>query len=61
MNALDKDGIDARSVKRKQGRSQSLLYPGGSNWLYSLDGHDKLIGFQNWTSPIAIYGCFDTF
>ena len=28
--------------------------------MHSLDGHDKLMGYQNWTFPIAIYGCIDT-
>ena len=32
----------------------------GPNWVYSLDGHDKLMGFQNSTFPIAVYGCLDT-
>ena len=27
----------------------------------SLDGHDKLYGYANWTFPIGIYGCMDTF
>ena len=32
----------------------------GPNWVHSLDGHDKLIGYQNSTLPIAVYGCIDT-
>ena len=32
----------------------------GPNWVLSLDGHDKLMGYQNWTFPLAIYGCIDT-
>ena len=27
----------------------------------SLDGHDKLCGYQNSTFPVCIYGCLDTF
>ena len=30
------------------------------NWVHSLDGHEKLIGYQNSTLPIAVYGCIDT-
>ena len=30
-------------------------------FLISLDGHDKLCGYQNSTFPIAVYGCLDTF
>ena len=61
MRALDKDGIDARSVKKRAKKVKKPFVSGGSDWLYSLDGHDKLMGFQNWTFPIAIYGCLDTF
>ena len=25
-----------------------------------MDGHDKLMGYQNSTFPLAIYGCIDT-
>ena len=32
----------------------------GTNWVHSLDGHDKLMIFQNNTFPIAVYGCIDT-
>ena len=32
----------------------------GVNWARSRDGHDKLMGFQNRTFPLAIYGCYDT-
>ena len=28
----------------------------GKNWVHSLDGHDQLIGYQNNTFPIAVYG-----
>ena len=61
MKALDKDGIDARSVKKKVRKVKKPFVSGGSDWLYSLDGHDKLMGFQNWTFPIAVYRCLDKF
>ena len=32
----------------------------GPNWVFSVDGHDKLMGYQNSTFPLAIYGCIDT-
>ena len=28
--------------------------------MHSLDGHDKMMGYQNSTFPLAIYGCLDT-
>ena len=42
--------------KRKKGRFSSV----GPNWVFSFDGHDKLMGYQNHTFPLAIYGCIDT-
>jgi hypothetical protein len=33
----------------------------GPLWVVSLDGHDKLCGYQNSTFTICIYGCLDTF
>ena len=32
----------------------------GTNWVHSLDGHDKLMGYQNSTYPLAVYGCLDS-
>ena len=32
----------------------------GPNWVLSLDGHCKLMGFQKDTFPLAVYGCLDT-
>ena len=32
----------------------------GPNFVHSLDGHDKLMGYQKSTFPLAIYGCIDT-
>ena len=32
----------------------------GPNWVHSLDEHDKLMGYQNSTLPIAVYRCLDT-
>ena len=62
MSDLDPDGLAARGgvgakkARRKKGNFSSK----GPNWVHSLDGHDKLMGFQNSTFPIAIYGCLDT-
>ena len=38
----------------------STFVSAGSNWVISLDEHDKLMGFQNNTFPIAIYSAIDT-
>ena len=31
-----------------------------ANWVHFMDGHDKLMGYQNSTFPLAIYGAIDT-
>ena len=31
----------------------------GSNFVHSIDGHDKLMGYQNSMYRLAIYGCID--
>ena len=61
MNELDSDGLEARECiggkrKRKKGNFTSK----GPNWVHSLDVHDKLMGYQNSTFPLAIYGCLDS-
>ena len=62
MQDLDPCGLEARggvgSSKRKMRKSNFVSK--GPNWVHSLDGHDKLMGFQNNTFPLAIYGCIDT-
>jgi hypothetical protein len=32
----------------------------GTDWVHSMDGHDKMMGCQNSTFPLAIYGPIDT-
>ena len=59
MKELDPDGLEERSVLKKLKRKKIPFQSDGSDWLHSLD--DKLMGFQNWTFPIAIYGSLDTF
>eukprot|EP00794_Sanderia_malayensis_P007664 gene7664-8500_t len=58
---LDPEGVERRCVKNKARKNKIPFSAAGPNWLYSLDGHDKLMGYQNSTFPIAIYGCLDTF
>lgn len=60
MYDLDPDGLKARgpvgvNKQRKKGNFTSK----GPNWVHSLDGHDKLMGYQNSTFPLAVYGCID--
>ena len=62
MYDLDPEGLAARGgvrtkkIRRKKGNFSSK----GPNWVHSLDGRDKLMGYQNSPFPVAIYGCLDT-
>ena len=61
MTDLDPEGLAACSgVGAKKIRQKGNLTTRGSKWVHSLDGHDKLMGYQNLTFPLAIYGCLDT-
>jgi len=33
----------------------------GPNWMWSIDGHDKLMGLYKNEFPLAIHGCIDSF
>ena len=60
MYEHDPDGLEERQPCNKGKRRKGKFVTQGVNWVWSLDGHDKLMGFQNWTFPIALYGCYDT-
>ena len=61
MYDCDPDGLAARGcVGAKKVKRKGNFSSKGPNWIHSLDGHDKLMGYQNSTFPIAIYGCLDT-
>ena len=57
LTEMDPEGLEGRSVEKKKQPFES----DGPLWTVSLDGHDKLCGYQNWTFPLGIYGCLDTF
>lgn len=59
---LDPEGVISRNVTKKVKRAKKKPFVSeGPGWTFSLDGHDKLMGFQNSTFPIAVYGCLDSF
>lgn len=58
---LDPDGLDGRNLKKRIKRTKGHLKSDGPLWIISLDGHDKLCGYQNSIFPFGIYGCMDTF
>ena len=60
MFDLDEEGLAARCPIRKRGKPKGYFTTRGVNWVCSLDGHDKLMGFRNSTFPLAVYGCIGT-
>ena len=59
MSHLDSAGLQERAVGKNQ-KTKGHFIIGGVNQVHSLDGHDKLMGYQNNTFPLAVYGCLDT-
>ena len=59
MYDLDPAGLENRTPRFKK-KLKGHFTTKGPNWVHSLDGHDKLMGYQNSTFPLAIYGCIDT-
>jgi hypothetical protein len=60
MFELDPDGLARRTPGAKKKKPKGHFVTLGPNWTYSMDGHDKMMGYQSSTFPIAIYGCIDT-
>ena len=61
LKELDPEGLESRALNKKTKKPKFPFSSEGPLWLASLDGHDKLCGYQNWTFPLCIYGCLDTF
>jgi len=60
MGDIDPKGLEQRRPGVKKKKEKKSFESPGPNFVHSLDGHDKLMGFQNWTFPLAVYGCIDT-
>ena len=60
MYNVDPVALEERAPQFKKKKPKSNFTSRGSNWVHSLDGHDKPMGYQNSTFPIAVYGCMDT-
>ena len=59
MYNVDPDALAERAPQYKKKAKDNFISQ-GPNWVHSLDGHDKLMGYQNSTFPITVYGCMDT-
>ena len=60
MEDVNPNGLEYRTFGKKSKREKGNFTSEGANWVFSFDSHDKLMGFQNSTFLIAIYGCLDT-
>ena len=60
MTYVHPEGLENRKPMLKKKKTKITFSSVGSNWVLSMDGHDKLIGYQNSTFPLAVYGCMDT-
>ena len=60
MYDLDPEGLENRRVFAKKRKPKGCFTSIGPNFVLSVDGHDKLMGYQNSTYPLAVYGCIDT-
>lgn len=60
MYNIDPVSFEERTPCFKKKKTKGHFTMRGPNWVHSLNRHDKLMGFQNSTFPIAGYGCIDT-
>ena len=60
MFDLDPDGLAARCRTKRNKKVKGQFTTKGVNLVHSMDGQDKLMGYQNRTCPLAVYGTVDT-
>lgn len=60
MYNVNADVLEQRAPQFKNKKPKGHFTSPGLNYLHSLDGHDKLMGFRNSIFPVAIHGCKDT-
>ena len=61
MQDVDPEELQAKGgVGNPKQKEKGKYTTKGPNFVHSFDGHDKLLGYQNSTFPLAIYGRIDT-
>lgn len=60
MYQLDPEALENRMPGKRKKQVKGHFVSCCPDWVHSLDGHDKLMGYRNNIFPIAIYGCIDT-
>ena len=61
MWELDPDEVQSQKVWKKKTLPERPFACDGPKWHCSLDVHGKMMGYQNSTFLLAIYGCLDIF
>ena len=56
LREVDPDGVQERTPAFKEKRQKRPFVSNGPNYLVSMDGHDKLAGYQCSTYDLHIYG-----
>ena len=60
MTHIYPEDLENRKPILKKKKTKSTFSSVGPNWVLSMDGHDKLMGYQTSTFPLAVYWCMDT-
>ena len=60
MTHIYPEDLESRKPILKKKKTKSTFSSVGPNWVLSMDGHDKLMGYQSSTFPLAVYWCMDT-
>ena len=54
MTDIELESLRQSQPRFKRKNEKDTFTAVGSNWVVSLDGHDKLMAFQKSTSPLAM-------
>ena len=59
MTDVDLEGLENRKPILKKKKTKNTFSSVGPNWVLRIRGLDKLMEYQNSTSPLVVYGCMD--
>ena len=60
MFDVNPDFLIERHLENKKKKKGHFFLKAQTGWVWFLDGHDKMMGYQNSIFPLAVYGCIDT-
>ena len=58
MTDVDPEELEKRKPILKTKKTKSTFSSVGLNWVVSMDGHGNLMGYQNSTFPLTVYGAW---